>query len=103
MAGGADAYLEAFNEAERALIPIKMLADEIAGFARTLQNGQRAAYQHVPPKWPTAEQIRALQETARSALDKARQHYSQVPHHLRPRLPEPDSIGGGRGRMLEDE
>ena len=52
MAGEADAYLEAFNEAERALIPIKMLADEIAGFARTLQNGQRAAYQHVPPKWP---------------------------------------------------
>ena len=57
MAGEADAYLEAFNEAERALIPIKMLADEIAGFARTLQNGQRAAYQHVPPKWPRLNRL----------------------------------------------
>ena len=104
MAGEADAYLEAYNEAEKALIAIKMMADALAVFARSLQSGSmQAAYQATPSSLPTAEQIRELQGKARVAIEKARLTHSQVPHHLRPRLPEPDSLGGGRGRMSIDE
>src|SRR5258708_34083680 len=104
MAGEDDAYLEAYNEAEKALIAIKMMADALAVFARSLQSGSmQAAYQATPSSLPTAEQIRELQEKARVAIEKARLTHSQVPHHLRPRLPEPDSLGGGRGRMTLDD
>jgi hypothetical protein len=95
MAGEADAYLGAYNEAESAFIALKMMSDEIALVAASLQTGQPAAYQTIPATWPTVEQIRLTQERAREALDEAKQTYSRVPKQLRRRLPKPESIGAG--------
>jgi hypothetical protein len=103
MPGESDAYLEAFGTADKLVREIKVMAFFIDGFAQTIKDPQSGPYQTVPANWPTAQQIQDRLNAAKSAWDNARTLYQQVPHHLKAHLPEPDSIGGGKGRMNIDE
>jgi len=93
MPGEVDAYLEAYEDAVKALISIKLFAQNLSDFAKALKSGTEAFDAPIPSYWPTAEQIRELQEKAKAALDEAEHAYERVPHHLRKRLLEPNAIG----------
>jgi len=105
MADEVTNYLEAFNEAQRHMVELRTMAAELSDFMKKLGSGETALYQTVPSKWPSAQQLQDMLSNAKSALDKTRMLFAQVPHHLRAHIPEPDSLSG-RGPMdidLDDD
>ncbi len=93
MPGEVDAYLEAYEDAVKSLITIKLFAQNLTDFAKALKSGTEAFDAPIPAYWPTADQIRESQKNAKAALDEAYEAFERVPEHLRKRLLEPNAIG----------
>jgi len=90
MADEVKAYLEKLAEARQAIAALRMMANEISNFARSLRD-ERAMKQTVPARWPTADQIRETIDKAAGAYQSAHQRFQEIPPHLRTDVSHPDT------------
>ena len=93
MPDSVKSYLDAYDEAQRFMLEIKILSSALSNVAKVLATPTTAVYQSVPSSWPTTRQITELLRNGRASLEKATILYSQIPYPLKVYIPTPDSIG----------
>jgi hypothetical protein len=77
------------------MLDIKTLSSALSNVAKVLAS-PGAVYQTVPSSWPTVQQVVDLLSNGRASLERAKMLYSQIPHHLKGKIPSPDPIDAVR-------